>query len=51
MPEADGLTDVKEFCLDIPAKNTPFSSKVLMRWIGECKIDWPAYSTRSRAGP
>jgi 3-hydroxy-5-phosphonooxypentane-2,4-dione thiolase len=34
MPEADGLTDVKEFCLDIPAKNTPFFLK------GSNALDW-----------
>jgi 3-hydroxy-5-phosphonooxypentane-2,4-dione thiolase len=34
MPEADVLTDVKEFCLDIPAKNTPFFLK------GSNALDW-----------
>jgi 3-hydroxy-5-phosphonooxypentane-2,4-dione thiolase len=34
MPEADALTDVKEFCLDIPAKNTPFFLK------GSNALDW-----------
>src|SRR5512135_2708227 len=34
MPDADGLTDLKEFCLDIPAKNTPFFLK------GSNALDW-----------
>jgi len=34
MPDADGLTELKEFCLDIPAKNTPFFMK------GSNALDW-----------
>lgn len=34
MPEADAITEVKEFCLDIPSKNTPFFLK------GSNALDW-----------
>ena len=45
MPEMDGLNEIKEFCLDIPQKISPFSSKVPMRWIGECRIGWPDFQS------
>ncbi len=34
MPDVDGATDTKDYCLDIPAKNTPFFLK------GSNALDW-----------
>ena len=34
MPDVEGSNDTKEFCLDIPAKNTPFFLK------GSTALDW-----------
>src|SRR5512142_1836314 len=34
MPDAEGSMDIKEFCLDIPAKNNPFFLK------GSNALDW-----------
>jgi putative autoinducer-2 (AI-2) aldolase len=34
MPDVDGLTETKDFCLDIPAKNSPFFLK------GSNALDW-----------
>jgi putative autoinducer-2 (AI-2) aldolase len=34
MPDVDGLTEIKDFCLNIPAKNSPFFLK------GSNALDW-----------
>src|SRR5512142_91058 len=42
MPDAEGSMDIKEFCLDIPAKNTPFFLK------GSNALDWGMQNRLSR---